>query len=115
MAIAYMLLTAIRAFCRHRSSLALENLALRQQLAVLRRSVKRPKLRRCDRLFWVLLKRYWDGWESRLILVKPETVICWHRQGFKAFPRANPLHNHSLRPSLPRLEGRPEAGGFKGF
>jgi putative transposase len=87
MPILYMVLTLIRALVRNHSSLALENLALRQQLAVLRRSVKRPKLRRRDRLFWVLLKRYWDGWESRLILVKPETVVRWHHQGFKAFWR----------------------------
>ena len=85
MAIVNMLLTIIRALCKDRSQLALENLAPRQQLALFKRSVKRPKLGRRDRLFWVFLKRYWEGWESRLILVKPKTVVRWHRQGFKVF------------------------------
>ena len=64
----------VRGILRRRATLGLENLALRQQLAVLRGSVKRPRLRPQDRIFWVLLKRYWGGWRSRLILVKPETV-----------------------------------------
>jgi hypothetical protein len=58
MTIAHMLLTVIRALCKGRSSLALEDLALRQQLAGLKRSVKRPKLRRRDRLFWALLNQH---------------------------------------------------------
>jgi transposase InsO family protein len=65
----------------------LENLALRQQLAVLRRSVKRPRLRPRDRIFWVFLKRLCEDWRSHLILVKPETVVGWHRRGFKLFWR----------------------------
>ncbi len=60
---------------RGRAALALENLALRQQLAVLQRSVWRPRLRPRDRVFWVLLRRYCTDWRSHLILVKPETVI----------------------------------------
>ncbi len=77
----------VRAILRRRATLALENLALRQQLAVLRRSVKRPRLRPHDRIFWVVLKRYWGGWRSHLILVKPETVVPSHRRGFKLFWR----------------------------
>jgi transposase InsO family protein len=100
MAIFNMLLTVIRALFRNRDRFALENLALRQQLAVLRRSVKRPNLRRRDRLFWVLLKHYWDGWESRLILVKPETVVRWHRQGFKAFWKWKSRRKKRGRPPL---------------
>jgi hypothetical protein len=80
-----MVFTLIRALFRNRSSLALENLALRHQLAVFRQSVKRPKLCRRDRLFWVVLRRYWDGWDASLLLVKPDTVVRWHRQAFKAF------------------------------
>ncbi len=68
---------------RSRASLALENLALRQQLAVLRRSARRPRLRPRDRIFWVLLRRYCTDWRFHLILVKPETVVAWHRRGFK--------------------------------
>ena len=60
-----------------RRELALENVALRQQLAVLRRSVKRPRLSKVDRVFWVLLRRIWTDWESVLVIVKPETVVRW--------------------------------------
>jgi hypothetical protein len=66
-----------------RFHLALENLALRQQLDVLERSGRRPKLRRRDRIFWVLLSAIWPGWRSALVIVKPETVLGWRRQGFR--------------------------------
>jgi hypothetical protein len=62
---------------KSRASLAAENLALRQQLAVLMRSMKRPKLRRRDRLFWAWLSRFWPGRKTVLVIVKPETVIRW--------------------------------------
>jgi len=67
------------------SDLALENLALRQQLAILKRHKKRPQIRTKDRLFWVMLCRFWSNWQEPLIVVKPETVIRWHRRGFKLF------------------------------
>ena len=60
---------------RTHRDLALENLALRQQLAVLRGSVKRPALSNLDRRFWGLLSRIWKDWKLALVLVKPETVI----------------------------------------
>ena len=75
------LISAFKA-CRE---LALENVALRQQLAVLRRSVKRPRLSKIDRGFWVLLHRIWADWESVLVIVKPETVVRWHRCGFRRY------------------------------
>ncbi len=78
-------LALLRVLFRDRSSLELENLALRQQLAILQRSVKRPKLCWRDRLFWVLLRRCWDRWDASLLLVKPDTVVRWHRDAFKAF------------------------------
>jgi putative transposase len=68
-----------------RQELALENLALRQQLAVYQRRHPRPQLRLFDRLFWVWLFRVWGQWRSALLIVKPETVIHWHREGFKFF------------------------------
>ena len=68
-----------------RRKLALENVALRQQLAVLRRSVKRTRLSKVDRGFWVLLRRIWTDWESVLVIVKPETVVRWHRCGFRRY------------------------------
>jgi putative transposase len=75
----------LRAIFTPKSRLAVENLALRQQLAVLKQSVKRPKLQPRDRVFWVFLSRIWPDWRSVLILVQPETVIRWHRQGFKIY------------------------------
>jgi len=64
----------------------LEILALRHQLAVLqRRAQKRPALRTCDRVFWILLSRVWSQWRSALRIVKPETVIAWHRKGFRLY------------------------------
>src|SRR4029450_10780749 len=86
-----MMLTILRLLCliptalRLRSELALENLALRQQLAVLNRQQRRPKLRRSDRLFWLLLSRFWADWKEALVIVKPETVLRWHRKRFASY------------------------------
>src|SRR5256885_8492941 len=63
--------------------LALQAVALRQQLAVFKRRQPRPKLDRLDRLFWIALRRLWEGWSEALIIVKPETVVSWHRAGFR--------------------------------
>lgn len=65
--------------------LALENLALRQQLAVYNRLHPRPRLHSTDRLFWFWLSKIWNSWRVSLVIVKPETVISWHRQGFRLF------------------------------
>jgi hypothetical protein len=78
-------LGALRAALRTHTDLALENLALRQQLVLLRRRSKRPQFGRLDRLFWVWLSRQWAGWREALHVVRPQTVIRWHRQGFRAF------------------------------
>ncbi|MDX2492994.1 integrase [Desulfosarcina sp.] len=67
------------------SNLAVENLALRQQLAVMKRTNKGPKIRITDRLFWVLLSRIWIPWRESLVIVKPDTVVRWHQKGFKLF------------------------------
>ena len=77
----------VRAALVSRTRLAVENLALRQQFAVLRRTVKRPRLRPCDRIFWAWLSRIWPDWRTALIVVKPETVIRWHRKGFRLYWR----------------------------
>ena len=81
------ILAFLRALMAGRAALAGENLALRHQLAVLQRCVKRPKLRKRDRIFWSWLSRLWKGWRSVLIIVQPATVIQWHRQGFKLYWR----------------------------
>jgi putative transposase len=73
----------LRAVLADRAAIATENLALRQQVIVLQRSVKRPRLRQRDRLFWVWLSRLWSDWRSCLMIVKPETIIAWHRGGFR--------------------------------
>ena len=73
--------------CQSRSQLLLENLALRHQLTVLRRSVPKPRLRNSDRLLWVLLQRCWSDWQRALWIVQPRTVIGWHRLGFRLFWR----------------------------
>ena len=72
--------------CFHsRQSLLLENLALRQQLAVLKRRHPRPRLSLLDRLFWVLARRLWSAWKQALLVVTPETVVRWHRAGFRLY------------------------------
>jgi hypothetical protein len=63
----------------------LEILALRHQIGVLQRSVKRPKLSAADRFLWAWLASLWNGWESRVCIIKPATVIGWHRKGFGLF------------------------------
>jgi len=77
----------IRSLIVSRTALAAENLALRQQLAVLNRKIHRPQLHRRDRFFWVILSQLWMNWREVLIIVKPETVIKWHRQGFRLYWR----------------------------
>jgi len=92
----------VRAFFVCRLSLAAENLALRQQVAVYKQSVKRPKLRPRDRVFWVLLSRLWQNWRSALAIVRPETVIQWHRQGFKLYWRWKSRVGKPFRPRVER-------------
>ena len=70
-----------------RRDLALENLALRHQLAVLHRRSNRPQLEDHDRLFWIALKRVWPNWSEVCQLVQPATVVKWHRAGFRHYWR----------------------------
>ena len=70
---------------RSRHSLLLENLALRQQLAVLKARHPHPRFNAPDRLFWVLLSWLWPEWKRALVLIQPETVVRWHRAGFKLY------------------------------
>ena len=76
--------------------LALENLALRHQLAIYKRTVTRPRLRRTDRFFWIGLARAWAGWRQALVIVTPDTVLRWQRRRFRAY--------------WTRLSGRPPGG-----
>jgi hypothetical protein len=82
-------------FAEHRE-LALENLALRHQVAVYKRTVTRPRLCRIDRFFWVGLARVWAGWKRPLFIVTPDTVLRWERRRF--------------REHWTKLSGRPTGG-----
>src|SRR3989449_10561606 len=120
MSLALALLGALRAALRTRTDLALENLALRQQLALLSRRSKRPRFGRLDRAFWVWLSNRWSGWRQALYLVRPETVIRWHRRGFRAFwawksPRGRggrpPVRSGPAEPVRPTALPEPPCGG----
>ena len=81
------LCTFLRALLFGAAAIAPENMALRHQLAVLQRSVSRPRFSRWDRILWVWLSRLWTGWRSSLVIVQPATVVAWRRQGFQLFWR----------------------------
>jgi putative transposase len=87
------------AFFRSRHDLGLELAALRQQLGVLKRQSPRPQLSRWNRLFWLALRRLWPKWASTLVIVKPETVVSWHRAGFRWHWRLLSRH----RPGRPKI------------
>lgn len=78
-------LSTLSGSVRSRKELLLENLALRQQLAVLAQRHPKPRFAAPDRLFWVMLRQFWSGWTQSLLIVQPETVVHWHRAGFKAY------------------------------
>ena len=122
----------LRLICQSRDELILENLALRQQLSVFRREHLRPRLSWRDRVFWVCLKRVWSKWRNPLLIVKPETVVRWHRQGFRMYwrwssssgrKRGRPLTKAEIRELIrrmarenptwgaPRIHGESSQGG----
>ena len=80
-------IAGVTVFFRSRSDTALEVLALRQQVAVLKRKRPRPVLNSLDRLFWTALRHFWSRWADVLVIVKPETVIGWHRASFRLYWR----------------------------
>ena len=91
------LLTLLRGLLRAKAALALENAALRQQLAVYIKNQKHPRLEPADRAFWLVLRRLWSEWTRPLVIVKPSTVIGWHRSGFLA------LWRRKSKPGRPRI------------
>ncbi len=95
-------LSCLSTFFRSRYSLGVEILALRQQLGVLKRKNPHPRLRVRDRAFWILLRRLWPGWTSVLVIVKPETVVSWHRKGFRLFWH---YKSRAKSPGRPKIEG----------
>src|SRR6516165_1230266 len=95
------LILALRSSFRTREALQLEILAFRHQINVLRRSQHgRVRLRPADRFLWTWLLRLWPSWRSALVIVKPETVIAWHSQGFRLFWT---WKSHQGQPGRPRL------------
>jgi transposase InsO family protein len=89
----------VRALFSKKADLVAGNLALRQQLVVLRRRTKRPRLLQGDRVSWLWLARSWSRWRDSLIIVKPETVVRWHRKGFKYY-RAWKSRHQAGRPAV---------------
>ena len=87
MSLIQILVLFIRGIFRSSLELAAENPALRRQLAVLREKVTRSRLRRRDCIFWAILSGLWVDWRSALLIVQPDILIRWHRQGFKLFWR----------------------------
>lgn len=96
------IVASLRASFRRRAALQLEILALRHQLGVLQRSPKRPRLTTADRFLWTWLSRVGADWRSALVIVKkPETVIAWHRKGFRLFWTWKVRHGTPGRPAVP--------------
>ena len=93
---------AIRAMCRSRDHLIIENLALRQQVAALKKERPRPVLDDADRAFWVALRTAWPRWASHLIIVQADTVAQWNRQRFRR--HWTRYSQQQRRPGRPRVD-----------
>jgi hypothetical protein len=96
------LFAAARSLFQTRAALQLEILALRHQLGVLQRSVKKPILNRFDRMLWSWFCGTWTAWRSALSIVKPDTVVAWHRQGFRLFWTWKVRRGQPGRPAVPK-------------
>src|SRR2546425_11281730 len=94
------LVVALLSVFKTRAALQLENFALRHQLGVLRRSVKKPKLTPIDRLLWACLCRVCPDWRCALIVVKSETVLAWHRKGFRLYVTWRVVHGQIGRQAV---------------
>ena len=92
----------LRSVFKSRRQLLLENLALRQQVTMLRQSVKRPRATVADKLFWILFSRHVDGWRKVLYGLHPDTVVRWHRQGFRFYWR---WKSRGPKPGRPAING----------
>jgi len=92
-------LAAFRVLFRNRADTSLEILALRQQVAVLKRKRPRPSLNGLDRFFWTTLRHIWPRWSDVLVIVKPETVVGWRRAGFRLYWRWR-SRPHGGRPKI---------------
>ena len=95
------LISALLSGLRSRRDLVFENLALRQQLATVLQK-HQPRIRPADRVFWILLRRFWSKWADAVIIVKPKTVVAWHRAGFALYWRW--LSGSGRRPGRPSVD-----------
>jgi putative transposase len=96
-------LSTLRSCFQTRAALQLEILALRHQINVLRRSQRgRVRLTEVDRLLWPWLLQLWSSWRSALIIVKPETVMAWHRRGFRLYGTGKSRQGKPGRPEVSR-------------
>ena len=117
------LFAAVLASFRNRAALQVEVVALRHQLGVLHRSVKRPKLTAADRLLWAWLSELWGDWRTALVIVKPETVIAWHRKSFRLFwtwkvrsgNPGRPAVTKEVRDLIRRMAARTPYGALREF
>ena len=91
---------ALRAMCRRRADLVIENLALRQQVTALKKERPRPLLEDVDRAFWVALRESWPAWASRLVIVKADTVAEWNRARFRRYWARISQRRHPGRPRV---------------
>ena len=96
------LVSSFRVQFQSRTATQLEILALRQQINVLQRKTPKPRLTASDRRFLLLLSRFWPKWKSTLAIVKPNTVIQWHRQGFRWYWTWKVRHGRTGRPAVPK-------------
>ena len=112
MPVLFSLLLSLRRFFQGRAKLQAEILALRHQLLILQRGNRNHRLglTATDRTLWVWLSRFWPNWRSALLIAKPETVIAWHRKGFRLywtwksrFPNGRPSVSQEIRALIRRM------------
>lgn len=99
--LAILFISAICSLFKSRRQLVLENIALRQQVAMLRQSVKRPRASRGDKLFWIFLYRHVENWKQLLHALHPETIVRWHREVFRRYWRRK---SRGIKPGRPPID-----------
>ena len=101
-ALLLLFLRSFRVYFQSRADVQTEIVALRHQIVVPQRHTPKPKLTPADRRFWVLLSQLWSRWRSALWIVKPATVIDWHRRGFSWYWTWKVRHGQAGRPRVSR-------------
>ena len=98
----FSLLTLLHSSFKPRLALQLEIVALRHQIGILQSSSgrKRPRFQNSDRLLWVWLSRFWSGWRQALVIIRPKTVVAWHRMGFRLYWRWKSRTGRPGRPAI---------------